>query len=95
MNYYVRNRIDIIEVPAKAFRIKMVNARKQSAAKKNYVNAGFFATFSEGGEAFTLPVGHVVCVIMLPPVNILSIIAQSAASSMGLNLHSILQTGSI
>lgn len=61
MNYYVRNGIDIIEVPAKTFRIKMVNARKQSAAKKNYVNAGFFATFSEGGEAFTLPVGHVVC----------------------------------
>lgn len=61
MNYYVKNGIHIVEVPVEDFKIVMCNDFKKSAAKKNYVNAGFFASPSEDGEYFTLPVAHVVC----------------------------------
>ena len=61
MNYYVKNSIHIVEVPIKDFRIMMCDTKKKSAAKENYVNAGFFGLFAEGGQKFTLPVGHLVC----------------------------------
>lgn len=61
MKYYKSNGIYIVEVPAKDFSIVMCDKRKKNAGTKNYCNAGFFATFREGGSNFTLPVGHLVC----------------------------------
>lgn len=61
MNYYVKNSIHIVEVPIEEFKIVMCDTKKKSAAKKDYVNAGFFGLFADGGEKFTLPVGHLVC----------------------------------
>ena len=61
MNYYVQNGIHIVEVPVKDFKVVMCDAKKKSAAKKNYCNAGFFANYSEQGQPFTLPVAHLVC----------------------------------
>ena len=48
----------IVELPVQNFEIVMVDARKKSAATNNYANAGFFGTYHEGGEAFTLPAGQ-------------------------------------
>ena len=62
MKYYkTANGIHIVEVPADDFSIVMCDKRKKNAGTKNYCNAGFFATFREGGTNFTLPVGHLVC----------------------------------
>jgi len=61
MKYYQKNGIHIVEVPVKDFAIVMCDERKKSAEKKDYCNAGFFATYNEGGTAFTLPVAHLVC----------------------------------
>lgn len=61
MNYYKKNGIHIVEVPVEDFKIVMCDARKKSAAKQNYVNAGFFGSYAEGGQAFTLPVANLVC----------------------------------
>lgn len=61
MKYSVENGVHIVEVPATDVRITMVDTAKKTAAEKNYCNAGFFAGFSENGQAFTLPVGHIVC----------------------------------
>ena len=51
----------IVELPVQNFEIVMVDAKKKSAATNNYANAGFFGTYHEGGEAFTLPAGHLIC----------------------------------
>lgn len=61
MKHYVQNSVDVIEVPIKDFKIRMVDKRKRSAYPKNYVNAGYFATHHEEGIQFTLPTGHLVC----------------------------------
>ena len=61
MKYYQTNGIHIVEVPVNDFSIEMCDKRKKNAASKNYCNAGYFATFQEGGITFTLPVGHVIC----------------------------------
>ena len=55
------NGIYIIEVPIEDFKIVMNDSKKKTAAKDNFCNAGFFATYHENKEAFTLPVGHLVC----------------------------------
>lgn len=51
----------IIEVSPSDFKIVLTDTRKKSAAPRNYCNAGFFATFSENNQYFTLPVAHLVC----------------------------------
>lgn len=61
MKYYVENGIHIVEVPIEDFAVEMVDAKKKSAAKDNYCNAGFFGTYHENKQPFTLPVGHLVC----------------------------------
>ena len=61
MKYYIKNNIHIVEVPVEDFAIQMVDAKKKSAANDNYCNAGFFATYHENKQPFTLPVGHLVC----------------------------------
>ena len=61
MKYYITNNIHIVEIPIKDFSIVMNDSKKKTAASKNYSNAGFFATYKENGNSFTLPVGHLVC----------------------------------
>lgn len=61
MKYTVTNGIHIVEVPLGDFRIDLCDAKKKSAAQKDYCNAGFFATYHEKGSAFTLPVAHLKC----------------------------------
>lgn len=53
--------IHIIEVSSADFKIIMNDSRKKFAAPRNYCNAGFFATFSENKQYFTLPVAHLLC----------------------------------
>ena len=50
----------IVEVPVSKFTIKMVDKRKRECGE-NTVNAGFFGTYHEEGQAFTLPAGHLTC----------------------------------
>lgn len=61
MKYTTQNGIHIVEVSVEDFRIDMCDVKKKSAAQKDYCNAGFFATYHEGGVAFTLPVAHLIC----------------------------------
>lgn len=61
MRYTVQDGIHVVEIPVGDFKIEMVDAYKKSAAQSNYCNAGFFAVYHEEGQAFTLPVGHLVC----------------------------------
>lgn len=61
MKYYVTNNIHIVEIPVKDFSIVMNDSKKKTATTKNYCNAGFFGTYNEGSEKFTLPGGHLVC----------------------------------
>lgn len=51
----------IYECPAESFRIVMTDSPKRGAAEGNYCSAGFFGTYHENGEAFTLPAAHLVC----------------------------------
>lgn len=60
MKYSVVNNIRIAEVPVKDFRIVLYDGAKKSMGK-NRCNGGFFGTYHENGEAFTLPTGHLVC----------------------------------
>lgn len=63
MKYYVKNNVNIVEVPVSQFKITMVNGLKKSLGKTNYCNANFFANYDEdkGKTKFTLPIGHIVC----------------------------------
>ena len=61
MNYSKVNGIHIVEVPIEDFKIVMNDSKKKTAAKDNYCNAGFFATYHENKQPFTLPVAHLVC----------------------------------
>ena len=46
-------------VPVSAFALELID-RDKNECGQNYCNAGYFGNYSEGGEAFTLPVGHLV-----------------------------------
>lgn len=59
MKYSTQNDIRIVEVPVKDFRVILYDQAKKSMGL-NRCNAGFFATYSEQGEKFTLPVAHLV-----------------------------------
>lgn len=61
MHYSKKNGIHIVEVAAEDFKIVMVDKKKKSAAKSNYINANFFGCFQGSNGNFTLPVGHIVC----------------------------------
>lgn len=66
MKYYkipnnIMSDIHIIEVPVSDFKIIMNDSKKKNALPKNYCNAGFFASYAENGQLFTLPVAHLVC----------------------------------
>lgn len=61
MNYSKVNGIHIVEVPVEDFKIVMNDSKKKTAAKDNYCNAGFFATYHEDNKPFTLPVAHLIC----------------------------------
>lgn len=60
MKYVVQNGVHIVEIPTTEFTIKLVDKKKKSCGLDT-ANAGFFATYSENGERFTLPVGHLIC----------------------------------
>lgn len=60
MKFYIEGGVRVVEVPVKDFRVILYDARKK-AMGRNRCNGGFFANYSEKGEAFTLPVGHLVC----------------------------------
>ena len=60
MKYSIQNGIRVVEVPAKEFRVILYDGLKKSMGK-NRCNAGFFASYSENGDKFTLPVSHLVC----------------------------------
>lgn len=61
MKYSKVNGIHIVEVPIEDFKIVMNDSQKKTAAKDNYCNAGFFATYHEDKQPFTLPVAHLIC----------------------------------
>lgn len=61
MNYSKVNGIHIVEVPIEDFKIVMNDSKKKTASKDNFCNAGFFATYHENKQPFTLPVAHLVC----------------------------------
>lgn len=60
MKYTVQNGIHIAAVPVSDFRILLYDAKKKSMGK-NRCTGGFFGTYHEGNQAFTLPAGHLVC----------------------------------
>lgn len=55
--YYKTGGVHVVEVPASALKIKLVDKGKRDCGI-DMVNAGFFGVF--GGEEYTLPVGHLV-----------------------------------
>lgn len=52
--------IRVVEVPVARFAIRMVDKPKMDCGV-NTANAGFFGNYSEQGDKFTLPVGHLIC----------------------------------
>ena len=60
MRFSIENGIRIAEVPTKDFRVILYDGRKK-AMGKNRCTGGFFGNYSEQGEQFTLPAGHLVC----------------------------------
>lgn len=60
MKYYVEENIHTIQCSSKEFSLVLVNEKKKNVNKSTYTNANFFGNYSEQGEAFTLPVGHLV-----------------------------------
>lgn len=61
VKYSKQNGIHIVEVPIDEFKIVMNDSTKKNVGKKNYCNAGFFATYHENKKPFTLPVAHLKC----------------------------------
>ena len=57
----INSNLHIVEVPVKDFKIVMNDSAKKTARKDNYCNAGFFATYHENKQPFTLPVAHLKC----------------------------------
>lgn len=60
MKYYIKNNAHIIECDVSEFSIELVNKTKKNVSYDNYTNANFFGNYSEQGEKFTLPAGHLV-----------------------------------
>ena len=52
--------IRVVKVPVETFAIKLVDKRKLDCGV-NTANAGFFGTYHEDNQAFTLPAGHLIC----------------------------------
>lgn len=60
VTYYKALDVHVAAVPAERFAIRLVDKPKRECGE-NRANGGFFANFTEQGERFTLPVGHLVC----------------------------------
>ena len=60
MKYYVEDGIHTIQCSPKEFSLVLVNEKKKNINKKTYTNANFFGNYSEQGESFTLPAGHLI-----------------------------------
>lgn len=58
--YACTNGVHIVSIPAAQFRVCMVDAPKDDLPA-DCANAGFFATYHEQGDEFTLPVAHLIC----------------------------------
>lgn len=53
-----RRRLEpVATLSAEEFRVEVVAAAKRSIAG-DYINAGYFGSYSEAGERFALPAGH-------------------------------------
>lgn len=60
MKYYIEENIHTIKCSPQEFSLVLVNEKKKNVDKQAYTNANFFGNYSEQGEAFTLPAGHLV-----------------------------------
>lgn len=60
MKYYKQNNIHIMECSVDELSIELVSEPKKNIKYDSYVNANFFGNYSEKGEKFTLPAGHLV-----------------------------------
>lgn len=60
MKYYIENGIHTIKCLPKEFSIVLVNEKKKNVKKATYTNLNFFGNYSEQGEPFTLPAGHLI-----------------------------------
>lgn len=61
MKYYKQSNVNIIECSPDEFSIVLKSEHKKNLKESTYTNANFFGNFSEKGQKFTLPVGHLVC----------------------------------
>lgn len=61
MKCYKRSNVNIIECSPDEFSIVLKSEHKKNLKESTYTNANFFGNFSEKGQKFTLPVGHLVC----------------------------------
>lgn len=59
MKYSIENGISIVEVPVQDFRVILYDGKKK-AMGPDRCSGGFFANFTEQGDKFTLPVGHLI-----------------------------------
>lgn len=59
MKYSVVNGMRVVEVPVKDFRVILYDGKKM-AMGRNRCNAGFFGSYLEQGDLFTLPAGHLI-----------------------------------
>lgn len=55
--YTMRDGVHDFAVPVGAFRVELIDAPKTECGD-NYANAGYFGNYTEQGEPFTLPAGH-------------------------------------
>lgn len=60
MKYYIEDGIHTIQCSPKEFSLVLVDERKKNIEKITYTNANFFGNYSEQGESFTLPAGHLI-----------------------------------
>ena len=60
MKYYIEENIHTIQCYPEEFSLVLVNQNKKDINKSTYINANFFGNYSERGESFTLPVGHLI-----------------------------------
>lgn len=60
--YTMRDGVHDFAVPVSAFSIELIDRAKEDCGE-NYVNAGYFGTYTEKGEPFTLPAGHLAATL--------------------------------
>lgn len=60
IKYYVESGIHTIKCSPSEFKLVLIDQRKKNIDKSTYTNANFFGNYSEKGEPFTLPAGHLI-----------------------------------